>query len=54
LLRPFEFKKPSRAMLGASIFGPFITFSFCSIFSGIPSAMKTSLLGVENEIKDLY
>ena len=45
--RLFDFKKPSKAICGALTFGPLIICSFCIIFSGIPSIIKTSLLGVE-------
>ena len=44
--------KPSRATWGASIFGPFIIFFFCIIFSEIPSITNTSLLGVEKDLLD--
>ena len=45
--RLFDFKKPSKAMMGASTLGPLMVIPFFSIFSGNPSKKKTNLFGVE-------
>ena len=43
----FDFKKPSKAIVGESTLGPLMVIPFFSIFSAIPSKKKTNLFGVE-------
>ena len=53
LFKLLDFIKPSKAISGDPTFGPLIVLAFSSIFSGIPSIKKTSLLGVEKDLLDL-